>query len=63
MTRRGYDLDHFDTWVNKKIKLQEQDPPPTRKEVIDEYNSDLRIQCPSCNQGHKYEGKRGAYSE
>lgn len=34
----------------------------TRKQVLDEYNSDLRVQCPPCNEGHEYEGIEGAFA-
>lgn len=31
------------------------------KVFLDEYNRDLRVQCPECNQGHKFEGVEGQY--
>lgn len=29
--------------------------------VWDEFNRDVRVQCPTCNEGHKWEGKTGDY--
>jgi uncharacterized Zn finger protein (UPF0148 family) len=61
--RRGYDLDHYpDTWAERKAKLQETNPPPTRKQVLDEFNRDVRVQCPACNQRHEFEGKPGIHA-
>lgn len=34
---------------------------PTRKEVLDEYNERLRVQCHECNISHKFEGVEGTY--
>lgn len=34
-----------------------------REEVLDEFNKDLRIQCPKCNQSHAFEGVKGKYQE
>ncbi len=34
---------------------------PTRKEVLDEYNARLRVQCHECNISHKFEGVEGTY--
>ncbi|MCB2309241.1 HNH/ENDO VII family nuclease [Clostridium estertheticum] len=60
--RVGYDLDHFpQTWAERVEVLKQKDIPPTRKDVLDEYNRDIRVQCPDCNQGHKFEGIEGAY--
>lgn len=60
--RVGYDLDHYpDTWAERVEQLKQRDPPPTRKEVLEEYNRDLRVQCPKCNQGHEFEGVEGMY--
>jgi RHS repeat-associated protein len=62
--RRGYDVDHYPlTWSERVGEMKEQEIPPTRKEVIDEYNRDVRAQCPGCNQGHKYEGIEGDYAK
>ena len=55
--RRGYDLDHYPTTWNERVKKMEaQTVPPTRKEVLNIYNEDVRVQCPDCNQSHKFEG-------
>jgi RHS repeat-associated protein len=59
--RRGYDLDHNPTWAERVQKLRATNPPPTRKQVLDEYNRNVRVQCPECNQGHQYEGQPGRY--
>ena len=62
VTRRGFDLDHFpDTWAERVKQLQEQSDAPTRREVLDEYNLRVRVQCPSCNVSHRYEGIPGEY--
>lgn len=62
--RRGYDLDHYpDTWEKRKKAMQESDTPPTRKQVLDQYNLNVRVQCPKCNQGHKFEGVKGAFAD
>lgn len=41
--------------------MKSQPAKPTRKEVLDEYNRDVRVQCPECNQGHEFEGVKGDY--
>ncbi|HEX9062034.1 MAG TPA: GH-E family nuclease [Clostridia bacterium] len=62
-TRVGYDLDHYpDTWAERVQALMGGETPPTRKEVLDEYNRDLRVQCPECNQSHQFEGIEGEYT-
>lgn len=60
--RRGYDLDHYpDTWAERVEAMKKQPKPPTRSEVLDEYNRDLRAQCPPCNQSHAWEGVPGPF--
>lgn len=60
--RRGYDGDHYPTtWAERVRDMQSREVKPTRKEVLDEYNRDVRAQCPPCNQGHRYEGKPGEF--
>jgi hypothetical protein len=57
VTRRGGDLDHYpDTWAERVTNMKQQNVPPTRKEVLNEFNERLRYQCPTCNQGHQFEG-------
>lgn len=61
--RVGYDLDHYpDTLVERIDEMKSREVKPTRDEVLDEYNRDLRVQCPPCNVGHKYEGVEGDYA-
>lgn len=61
--RVGYDLDHYpDTWADRVDEMQTRDVPPARTEVLDEYNRDVRVQCPGCNQGHQFEGVEGDFS-
>jgi len=52
--RRDFDVDHSPTWESRKKKLDV--PETTRRDVIEAYQEDIRIQCPSCNRSHKYEG-------
>jgi hypothetical protein len=60
VVRRGFDLDHFpETWAERVRRMMTRPSPPTRKEVLDEYNRWLRAQCPECNQGHQFEGVPG----
>lgn len=62
--RRGYDGDHYPVTWEKRIKsMKTLNPPPTRKEVLDAYNSDVRLQCPECNQSHIFEGVKGEYAD
>lgn len=62
--RIGYDLDHYpDTWAERKVKLQSLETTPTRTEVLDCYNSDLRVQCHECNIKHIFEGVKGDFAE
>ncbi|GGO00246.1 hypothetical protein GCM10010969_21220 [Saccharibacillus kuerlensis] len=60
--RIGYDLDHYpDIWAERISIMKSGELPPTRKEVLDEYNARLRVQCHECNISHKYEGVEGTY--
>ncbi|RJG14923.1 filamentous hemagglutinin [Paenibacillus thiaminolyticus] len=60
--RIGYDLDHYpDTWAERVASMKAGEVPPTRAEVLDEYNARLRVQCHECNISHKYEGVEGTY--
>ena len=62
--RRGFDLDHYPKiWAKREARLKARKTPPSRAEVIDEYNRDLRVQCPPCNQGHKWEGIKGPFQK
>ncbi|SCJ63568.1 Protein of uncharacterised function (DUF1557) [uncultured Ruminococcus sp.] len=62
--RIGYDLDHYpETWAERKVKLQSLETTPTRTEVLDCYNSDLRVQCHECNIKHIFEGVKGDFAE
>lgn len=62
--RIGYDLDHYpSTWSERIKMLKAQTTPPTRKTVLDTYNKDVRVQCPVCNQGHKFEGVKGDFAK
>ena len=62
--RIGYDLDHYpETWAERKVKLQSLETTPTRTEVLDCYNSDLRVQCHECNIKHIFEGVKGNFAE
>ena len=36
---------------------------PSRSEVLDIFNEDVRVQCPKCNQGHKFEGIKGDFAK
>ncbi len=60
--RVGYDLDHYPkTWAGRVRNFVEQRVPPTRAEVLEEYNKDVRALCPSCNVSHKWEGVPGPF--
>ena len=62
-TRVGYDLDHYpETWNERVKKMKTSGHAYTRKEVLDRYNEDIRVLCPPCNEGHKFEGIEGKYS-
>jgi endogenous inhibitor of DNA gyrase (YacG/DUF329 family) len=54
------DMDHFPTTWAQRVK---QLFNPTRKEVLDLYNKDIRAQCPTCNRSHKFEGDPGKYAK
>ena len=54
-------IDYPDTWAERVEDMKAKPVEPTRKEVLDEYNRDVRVQCPECNQGHKFEGVKGEY--
>ncbi|OXB96969.1 MULTISPECIES: GH-E family nuclease [Bacillus] len=60
--RIGYDLDHYpDTWAERVVSMKTGEVKPTRKEVLDEYNARIRVQCHECNISHKFEGIEGTY--
>jgi hypothetical protein len=62
VTRRGYDLDHYPkTWAERVSEFKARAEPPSRAEVIDAYNQDVRPLCPPCNVGHEWEGVPGPY--
>ena len=57
-------MDHYPTTLNERVKKMEaQTVPPTRKEVLNIYNEDVRVQCPDCNQSHKFEGVKGDFAK
>jgi filamentous hemagglutinin len=41
--RRDWDADHQPPWSKRDLSGK------TRKEVLDEYNDGVRLECPSCN--------------
>ncbi|MDX3775728.1 RHS repeat-associated core domain-containing protein [Chromatiaceae bacterium AAb-1] len=43
MGRRDWDVDHQPKWKDRELKGMD------RKQVLDEYNKDVRLRCPSCN--------------
>lgn len=56
--RNDYDLDHHPvTWSDTKKKMKNQQISPSRKEVNDKYQENVRVQCPKCNRSHKFEGR------
>jgi RHS repeat-associated protein len=60
--RVGYDLDHFpETWSERLRRLKNQQPEPGRSTILDEFNRNVRVQCPECNVSHEWEGKPGDY--
>lgn len=62
IVRRGYDLDHFpDTLAERIRRFKNQPIPPTRPEFIEEFQLRVRVQCPTCNQSHRWEGIRGNF--
>jgi hypothetical protein len=57
--RRDYDLDHTkETWSTRKKDLQKKGA--SHKEVNDEYQKDVRVQCPRCNRSHNLEPGKSA---
>ena len=36
---------------------------PSRSEVLDIFNEDVRVQFPKCNQGHQFEGIKGDFAK
>ena len=63
-TRIGYDGDHYPTTWNERAQAMKAQPTTlTRKQILDIYNQDVRVQCPECNQGHKFEGIKGDYAK
>ena len=61
--QRAFDLDHHpETWKQRKQKFQARPVAPSRKEVVNSYNTNLRVQCPSCNRSNRFNGIAGAYS-
>lgn len=62
--RVGYDLDHYpETWADRKAYYQSLETTPTRAEILDCYNSGLRVQCHECNIKHIFEGIKGDFAE
>lgn len=43
--------------------MKVQPTAPTRKQVLDIFNEDVRVQCPECNQGHMFEGVKGDFAK
>lgn len=47
------------TWAQRKAYMQSREKATgvkyTRKEVLDEYNRNTRLQCSSCNRSHRFE--------
>ena len=63
-TRVGYDGDHYPTtWSERVQEMKKWPTAPTRKQVLDIYNQDVRAQCPNCNQGHMFEGVKGDFAK
>jgi hypothetical protein len=42
---RDWDVDHQPKWKDRDLAGK------TREEVLDEYNRDVRLRCPTCNRG------------
>ena len=62
--RKGYDLDHYPTTWNERVqKMKTRAVQPSRSEVLDIFNEDVRVQCPKCNQGHQFEGIKGDFAK
>ena len=56
--KRGWDIDHTkEKWADRYKRLKENGASP--KEIRDEYQKDVRVQCRACNRGHKFEPKLG----
>ena len=47
--------------AERVVSMKTGEVKPTRKEVLDEYNARLRVQCHECNISHKFEGIEGTY--
>jgi hypothetical protein len=60
--RIGYDLDHLTVWAKTIKELKARLIPPTRQEVLDLYNENVRVLCPPCNVSHLWEGIPGPYA-
>lgn len=59
----GYDLDHYPTtWAERAENMKSSGMKYTRKDVLDCYNSNVRCQCPECNQKHIFEGIKGDFA-
>lgn len=43
--RRDWDVDHQPKWKDRNLKGLD------RKQVLDEYNKNVRLRCPTCNRG------------
>jgi filamentous hemagglutinin len=41
--RRDWDVDHQPKWKDRDLSGMD------RKQVLDEYNKNVRLRCPSCN--------------
>ncbi len=54
-TIEKYDLDHQLPWKRRKAFVQADPEQWSRKDVLDLYNFDLRVSCPSCNRSHRFE--------
>ncbi len=62
-TRVGYDLDHYPTiWAERAENMKSSGMKYTRKDVLDCYNSNVRCQCPECNQKHIFKGIKGDFA-
>ncbi|MDF7675120.1 GH-E family nuclease [Acetobacteraceae bacterium ESL0697] len=48
---RGYDIDHQPPWSERQKGYRDKPDIPNRKDVLDNYNSDVRLECKSCNRG------------
>jgi RHS repeat-associated protein len=51
---RDFDLDHYvQTWAQLKIELS-RIPGLTRRQVIEAYQRNVRVQCPGCNRSNRF---------